>query len=68
MISTMSWTRTWVKTFVLNIKQKLLDSFSSKRMQAEGKHKALNQSSQARTDPKISKQYSDLFPLISLKS
>jgi hypothetical protein len=27
-------------------------------MQAEGKHKALDQSSQARTDPEATKQYS----------
>ena len=31
---------------LLKIKQVLLDSCSSKRMQAEGKHKALDQSSQ----------------------
>jgi hypothetical protein len=31
--------------------QVLLESCSSKRMEAEGKHKALDQSSQARTDP-----------------
>ena len=53
---------------LLKIKQVLLDSCSSKRMQSEDKHEALYQSSQARTDPEASKQYSDLFPLISFKS
>jgi hypothetical protein len=52
---------------VLKIKQVLLDSCSSKRMQAEGKYKALNQSSQAKADPDALKQYSDSFPQISLK-
>ena len=37
-------------------------------MQAEDKHKPLDQSSQPRTDPEASKQYSDSFPLISFKS
>jgi hypothetical protein len=37
-------------------------------MQAEHKHKALDQSSQARTDSEVSKQYSDSFRLISFKS
>jgi len=37
-------------------------------MKAEDKHKALDQSSQPRTDPEASKQYSDSFPLISFKS
>jgi len=52
---------------VLKIKQVLLDSCSSKRMQTEHKHEALDQSSQARTDPEASKQYSDSFPLISFE-
>jgi hypothetical protein len=52
---------------VLKIKQMLLDSCLSKRMQAEHKHKALDQSSQPRTDPEASKQYSDSFPLRSLQ-
>jgi len=34
-------------------------------MQAEDKHKALDQSSQARTDSEASKQYCDSFPHIS---
>jgi hypothetical protein len=34
-------------------------------MQVEGKHKALDQSSQARADPDASKQCSDSFPQIS---
>jgi hypothetical protein len=42
---------------LLKIKQVLLDSCSSKRMQAEDKHKALDQSSQPSTDPEASKQY-----------
>jgi hypothetical protein len=39
-------------------------------MQAEHthKHKALDQSSQARTDPEASKQYSDSFPVILFQS
>jgi hypothetical protein len=37
-------------------------------MQAEDKHKPLDQSSQPSTDPEASKQYSDSFPLISFKS
>ena len=37
-------------------------------MQAGGKLKALDSYSQARTDPEASKQCSDSFPLISLKS
>jgi hypothetical protein len=37
-------------------------------MQAEHKHTVLDQSSQPRTDPEASKQYSDSFPLISFKS
>jgi hypothetical protein len=53
---------------LLNIKQVLLDSFSSKLMQGEDKHKTLDQSSQPRTNPEASKQYSDSFPLISFKS
>jgi hypothetical protein len=53
---------------MLKIKQVLLDSCSSKRMQAEDKHNALDQSSQPRTDPEASKQHSDSFPLISFKS
>ena len=53
---------------VLKIKQVLLDSCSSKQMQAEDKHKALDQFSQPRTDPEVSKQCSDSFPLISFKS
>jgi hypothetical protein len=56
------------RLFLLKIKQVLLDSCSSKRIQAEDKHKALDQSSQPRTDPEASKQYSDSFPLISFKS
>jgi hypothetical protein len=55
-------------TPLLKIKQMLLDSCTSKRMQAEDKHKPLDQSSQPRTDPEASKQYSDSFPLISFKS
>jgi len=46
----------------------LLDSCSSKRMQAEDKHKPLDQSSQPSTNPEALKQYSDSFPLISFKS
>ena len=61
----MSWLG-W--SVMLKIKQVLLDSCSSKRMQAEDKHKPLYQSSQPSTDPKASKQYSDSFPLISFKS
>jgi hypothetical protein len=53
---------------LLKIKQVLLDSCSSRRMQAELMLKALDQSSQARTDPGASKQYSDSFPVTSLKS
>ena len=53
---------------VLKIKQVLLDSCSSKRMQVEDKHKPLDQSSQPSTDPEASNQYSDSFPLISFKS
>jgi hypothetical protein len=53
---------------VLKINQVVLDSCSSQRMQAENKHNTLDQSSQAKTDPEASKQYSDFFPLISLKS
>jgi len=55
--------RFWFKTQdliwagVLKIKQVLLDSCSSKRIQVEGKHKALDQSSQARTDPDASIQF-----------
>jgi len=41
---------------------------SSKRMQAEGKHKARDRFSQAGADPDVSKQYSDSFPHISFKS
>ena len=37
-------------------------------MQAEDKHKPLDQSSQPSTHPEASKQYSDSFPLISFKS
>jgi len=37
-------------------------------MQAEDKHKPLDQSSQPSTDPEALKQYSDSFPLISFKS
>jgi hypothetical protein len=37
-------------------------------MQAEDKHKLLDQSSQPSTDPEASKQYSDSLPLISFKS
>ena len=37
-------------------------------MQAEHKHKALDQSSQPRTDPQASKQCRNSFPLISSKS
>jgi len=53
---------------LLKIKQVLLDSCSSKRMQAQDKHKPLDQSSQPSTDPEASKQFSDSFPLISFKS
>jgi hypothetical protein len=45
----------------LKTKQVVLDSCSSKRMQAEGKHNALDQSLQASTDPEASKQYSNSF-------
>jgi len=37
-------------------------------MQAEDKHKPLDQSSQPSTETEASKQYSDSFPLISFKS
>ena len=57
-----------IRAGVLKIKQVLLDSCSSKRMQAEDKNKPLDQSSQPRTDTEASKQYSDSFPLISFKS
>jgi len=57
-----------IRATVLKIKQVLLDSCSSKRMETEHKHKALDQSSHARTDPQASKQYSDSFPLMSFKS
>jgi hypothetical protein len=57
-----------IRAGVWKIKQVLLDSCSSKRMQAEHKHKALDKSSQARTDSEASKQYSDSFPVISFKS
>ena len=56
------------RRLLLKIKQVLLDSCSSKRMQAEDKHKPLDQSSQPSTDPEASKQYSDSFPLILFKS
>jgi hypothetical protein len=37
-------------------------------MQAQDEHKVLDESSQTRIDPDAWKQYSDSFPLISLKS
>ena len=47
---------------MLNIKQVLLETCSSRGMQAEGKHKALDQSWQARADVDTSKEYRDSFP------